>query len=93
MKEKVRLRLVDIQGFGGPYKKLLPNNGEFVKLVSPGHHGDWKTVSVRPGDWPTIPAGTEVEVIGWMQNMYGVFLKVKYKNWEYDIPTSDFEGL
>ena len=84
-------RIVEVQGFSGPHFMRLPEDGEKIRLNRDAFHGDWKTVSVRHGQWPTIPKGTEVEVVGWMQNMEGVHLRVKHLEWIYDIPTYKFD--
>lgn len=82
---------VKVSGFRGPEYMRLPATGEKVKLLRDAEHGDWKTAAVRPGHWPTIKKGTEVEVLGWMQNMEGVHLKVKYLDWAYDVPDYFFD--
>lgn len=81
----MKTRLVDIQTFGGPGKQELPDDGEMVTFDRDVDHGDWKTASVRPDSWPTIKKGTRCKVVGWMQNMYGVHLRVEHKGFNYDV--------
>lgn len=38
---------------------------------------DWKTASVRPDDFPIIPAGTLVEYEGEYHNFYGTWAKIR----------------
>lgn len=59
----MKMQTVTISGFRGPQQVQLPANGELITLNRDGFHGDWKTASVRPGAWPTIPKGTQVEVL------------------------------
>lgn len=71
---------------------MKPKPGQMIKLKNVGCHGDWKTVSVRPDIWPSIPAGTEVEFIKEWWNFYGTQWRVRGPNGhEYDIEPKDFE--
>lgn len=54
----------------------MSNLPKWVILEKDGDHGDWKTSSVRPGYWPTIPKGTKVEVIAEFTNFYGRYWTV-----------------
>lgn len=80
----MKTRLVQTKGFRGPETEELPADGEMVTFREDVDHGDWKTVAAR-GGWPTIPEGTPVKVVGWMQNCYGVHIRVEYKGYTYDV--------
>ena len=53
--------------------------------------GDWKTAIAKHKQ--TIPANTDLEVIGVIKNFYGVWLKVIYNNSLYYIDPSEVERL
>ena len=74
-----------INGLFGPQSIQLPLNGEIIQFDRDVDHGDWKTASVRPGKWPTIPKGTKVKMLGHMLNCYGLHLRVEHAGQEYDI--------
>lgn len=77
-----------IETFSGKKKMLRPANGEKIKVSRDSMHGDWKSQIKRP----LIPANTEVEVVGFMQNLEGNHMTVKYQQWTYDIPVHHFYG-
>lgn len=84
---------VKVQGFGGPQYTNLPADGEMIEFDRDVSHGDWKTASVFPDRWPTIPKGTKVKMVGWMQNLYGVFVRVEHNGERYDIEDFKVKGL
>lgn len=89
----MRTRIVETQGFGGPSLMILPEDGEMIEFDRDVSHGDWKTASVFRDRWPTIPKGTKVKVVGWMQNLYGVHVRVEYKGARYDVEAHKISGL
>lgn len=89
----MKKRLVTVSGFRGPEKQLLPEIGELIEFDRDVEHGDWKTSSVRPGQWPTIQKGTKCKVVGDMQNFYGVFIKVEHNGSIYDVEHYKIVGL
>ena len=63
-----------------------------VRALDELHHGDWKTVAVRPGSYPPIPKGTEIEVIKTWYNFYGKWVGVKGPNGsQYDVREDELE--
>ena len=84
----MKTRKIEVSGFSGKYSILIPENGEHITFDTDVSHGDWKTTLVFPDRWPKIAKGTEVEVVGHMQNLYGVHIKVKHKDSVYDVPVN-----
>lgn len=89
----MKTKLVNTQSFRGPDKTLMPETGELIEFDTDVNHGDWKTALVRKGSWPTITKGTKCEVVGWMQNLEGVHVRVKHGKDVYDIPRHRIVGL
>lgn len=71
----------------------VPENGELVTVNTNCEHGDWKTASVFPKKWPTIPKGTKVKVVRIFLNLYGLFVCVEHNGQVYDIEDRFIEGL
>jgi hypothetical protein len=57
----------------------------FIRLTSPGVHGDWK--DTRRGE---LPPG-DYKVLNVWSNLYGQWIRVKYKDNYYDIAPNQFE--
>ena len=56
------------------------------------HDGDWKTVSVRPSEWPPIPAGTRCRFVEEWSNLYGRWVRIIGPNGnKYDVKPTDVE--
>lgn len=89
----MKLDYYKISGFRGPEEILMPANGEMIEFIKDVDHGDWKTASIHKDRWPTIKKGTKVEVVGYMQNYFGVHIKVKYNNITYDIERNLIKNL
>lgn len=89
----MRTQIVDCQSFSGPTKMQLPATGELVEFTNDVDHGDWKTASVHKDRWPTIPKGTKCRMVGWMQNMYGVHVRVEHAGQLYDVDSAKVRGL
>lgn len=89
----MKTHAVKIEGFGGPQHISMPAEGELISFDRDVSHGDWKTASAFPERYPTIKKGTKVEVKGWMQNLYGVFVSVEHKGSRYDIERHKIAGL
>lgn len=71
--------------------KISP--GTKLECGEPAEHGDWKTAAAHPGRWPTLRAGTPVEVVSVWMNFYGVQVKVRAPNGEeYDLPQHVLEA-
>lgn len=66
--------------------------GDVLTLKRPGIHGDWKTATVFPDRWPTLPIGTKVKFVKRWLNFYGVQIRVDAPNGAtYDLDPDCFE--
>jgi hypothetical protein len=89
----MQMQTIEVQTFAGKRKMEIPATGEVVITLDPIHHADFKTASVFPDRYPTIPAQSEVEIVGWMQNLYGVHVKVRHNRNIYDVEVNRLNVL
>ena len=62
-----------------------------VRTLADVEDEDWKTAIAKHKE--TIPANTELEVLGVLENFYGRWLEVIYNNSHYYIDSSNVEYL
>lgn len=62
-----------------------------VKTIKITHNEDWKTAIALNQE--SIPANTELTVLGILSNFYGTYLKVRYKGSLYYIDPQSVEYL
>lgn len=65
--------------------------GTVVKTIKRLNDGNWKTAMAKSK--PMIPKDTELEVVGWFSNFYGVWIEVVYKDEKYSINPMNLEVI
>lgn len=87
----MKTKTITILSESGESDIQIPVPGSIITVNCEAKHEDWEATLARITDFPVIPKGTQVQVVGWKQNFRGVHLKVKHQKWTYDIPLSSFK--